>query len=801
MKLITSLTLFGMGTLGLWAGNISPSDTLFYTKPATRIERTALPVGNGSLGSMIFGGTADETIQLNVDSLWNGDKDVIGTYQNLGFLKIHFDNVDANACTDYKRMLHIDTALHETRFKSGGVTHHREVFSSAPDSVLIATFAADKPFSGTIMLEDDLSGIRKTSRAPYKGAKQTNKPKANGKGEELSYDSRKSSQVVAKGNMILQDGILANGLEYGSRVLARCSAGSITAKGGSLVFKDVKNLELLVVADTNYKMSFKDHWRGAPVKPILDKRIQAVAKKKLQALKSTHVADYQSFYNRIKIDLGTTPKEISSLPTDERLVRIKRQMPAEKAKKKDDATKLKTQLNEGTPSPKTPVPFPGLDDVDLLELIANYGRYLMISSSRPGTLPANLQGVWNWSNNPPWQSDYHSNINVQMNYWLTEPCDLGDCQTAFIDYVVAMRDVYLVKTRELLPTHPNGKPLARGWTLKTGCNIYGGDSFKWNHPAAAWYAQHMWEHYAFNEDKDFLKNTAYPIFKETVQFWEDRLDQRPDGTLVVPDGWSPEHGPTEPGVSYDQQIVYDIFNNYIEASTILDLDADYRRKVIDMRAHLLKPKIGSWGQLQEWESDRDKEGDPHRHVSHLFAMHPGRQISPLTTPKLAAAAKVSLNGRGDGGTGWSKAWKINFWARLHDGDRAYKLLCEHATNDFHPNLFDVHPPFQIDGNFGNTAGVAEMLLQSHMRAKPVAGEKLGPWIIHLLPALPQKAWPEGSAKGLRARGGLTVNLIWSKGVLNKARIHGKAGKRIVIRYRGKQETKTIPASGELIFTP
>jgi alpha-L-fucosidase 2 len=791
----TPLLAAALMTGGAWAAD-SPSDTLVYGQPATprRIDKEALPIGNGTLGGMLMGGTAEETVQVNVDTLWNGDETAMGAYQNLGFVKIRFDGIDAKAVKNYRRALHIDTAVHETTFDAAGVRHRRTAFSSAPDQVLVLSFAADKPLSGTIALEDDLSfidkhppfaGAKKVPTGKMKKAKQRGRKRGNKKGVAaveakkvpvLGYESRKSSHIAAEGRVISLDGVLANGLEYGARLLARCTDGSISADGKTLRFKDARNLEILFVAETNYKMSHQAKWRGASPAPILGKRLAAAAGKNFETLKKSHIADYKSYYDRARIDLGTTPPEIAGLATDKRLERFKKEF-------------AKTG-NAPAASP----------DIDLEELIANYGRYLIISSSRPGTLPANLQGLWNWTNAPAWQSDYHSNINVQMNYWLAEPNGLGDCHTAFLDFIMAMRDVYLSKTPKDPGTHPNGKPIKRGWTLRTGTNPFGASTFKWNHPAAAWYAQHLWEHYAFNEDKDFLAKTAYPVFKETVQFWEDRLDERPDGTLVVPDGWSPEHGPTEPGVSYDQEIVYDIFTNYIEAASILGVDADYRAHVADMRKRLLKPKIGSWGQLQEWETDRDDKNDHHRHASHLFALHPGRQISPLTTPKLAKAAQVSLEARGDGGTGWSKAWKINFWARLHDGEHAHKILCEQITHNFFPNLFDFHPPFQIDGNFGNTSGVTEMLVQSHMRAKPAGGDAPGPWIVQLLPTLP-KAWRDGSARGLRARGGLTVDMEWSGGVLKQATIRGKAGKRIPISYAGKQSMHTIPGSGKLVFVP
>jgi hypothetical protein len=407
----------------------------------------------------------------------------------------------------------------------------------------------------------------------------------------------------------------------------------------------------------------------------------------------------------------------------------------------------------------------GKSDPDLEELMFQYARYLMISCSRPGCMPANLQGLWNKSNSPPWRSDYHSDVNIQMNYWFVDQANLSDCFTPLSEWFFSIREVRKEETEAHFKK--------RGFAMHAENGIFGGSTWKWSVGDASWIANNLWDHYRYTLDEDYLKRRAYPLMKDLFMFWEDHLKEIPSprgaaAVLVAPDGFSPEHGPTEDGVSFDQQLAWDLLSNFAEAAEILDVDEPLRLKARQMRDKLLGPQIGNWGQLQEWMVDRDDPKDRHRHLSHLIAVHPGRQISPLTTPKWAEAARVSMNARGDGATGWSKAWKINIWARLHDGDRAYKLLGEMLCGNVYDNLFDAHPPFQIDGNFGYASGVCEMLLQSHM------GQ------IQLLPALPQ-AWSEGQIKGIRARGAFEVDMKWTEGKLVEALIHSHQGSDCILR--------------------
>jgi alpha-L-fucosidase 2 len=740
---------------------------LGYNKPAAEWVE-ALPVGSGRMGGMIFGGLDREHIQFNEDTLWmgephdysrpgavehlaaiqrmvldgwqteDGERRVHGyivqnflsdplrqmPYQPFGDLYLQFDGHEG--ATNYARKLDIGQALATVEYKVGDTTYKREIFSSAPHRTLVVRLTADKP--GSISFKGSYGCEHENSSVSALGANR------------LVLSGRLPSEYRRR-NWIHR---FENPLSFEAQLRVVNEGGTATVGDEGVEVANADAVTLMLVAAT----SFID-WQNVTGDPhgLCENDMELLQGISYDDLKASHIADYQRLFNRVSIDLGESDDAIRALPTDQRISRFAEQ-----------------------------------NDPELAALYYQFGRYLLIGSSRPGSQPANLQGIWNYQVEPPWEGKYTVNINFEMNYWPAEQTNLAECAEPMFDLI----EETAISGRRTAKNHYG----ARGWIVHHNTDHWRATAGINNAAdgiyivAGAWLCQHLWWHYEYSGDTVFLSERAYPIMREAALFYLDHLieDPRPGGQylITVPSN-SPEHGGLCAAPAMDNQILRYFFSSVVKASEILGIDSDLRAQIKQTIDRLPPDKIGRFGQLQEWMDDKDVEGDRHRHVSHLWALFPGEEIS-RHTPELFDAARVVLVNRGDAGTGWSRAWKVNFWARMLDGDHAYKIFEGLIDGSTYPNMFDKHAPFQIDGNFGGTSGVTQMLMQSH------SGE------IALLPALPSR-WPTGSVSGLRARGGVTVDVAWTGGKAATATLKTTLDRPLRLRAPEGQRIAAAEADG------
>lgn len=745
IKVITGVILFFL-YLGISTIHAQDNFKLFYNKPAEKWTE-ALPVGNGSLGAMVYGNVLQEHIQFNEETLWRGkphdyshkgaskylakirelladnkqieaqklaNKEFMSDplrqihYQPFGDVYLAFQGHENYS--EYSRVLDIENAISKVSYKVGNIVFKREVFSSYPDQVIVINLTSSqlKALSFNVWLD----AIH----------------------EEKHIKTDSHSQTI---EVKVKDGVLK-----GVSSIKVITDGSIKNQKGKLQVTNASKASIYLSAATNY-INYADV-SGNPYQ-LVNNTLSKIKSKHFEKIKERHIRDYQSLFNRFQLDFGDNGK--SKVVTNKRIFDFW----------------------------KNP------DDPHLIALYVQYARYLMIASSRPETKPPTLQGIWNDKIKPPWFSSYTTNINLEMNYWPVEVTNLSECHEPLFDFI---KDIS--KTgKHVAKAHYN----ANGWIVHHNVDIWRGAApvNNANHgiwlSGSAWLCSHIWEHYLFTKDKKFLKEN-YTIMKDAALFYTDFLSEDPkkSGYLISTPSNSPEIGGLVAGPTMDHQIIRALFKSVVEASEILDIDNTFSKKLQLLIPKIAPNKIGKHGQLQEWLEDKDNPESHHRHVSHLWSVYPGNDINFEETPDLMKAAQQSLEFRGDNGTGWSLAWKVNFWSRFKDGNRAYKLLGvllspaeipeRKIRGGSYPNLFDAHPPFQIDGNFGAAAGVIEMLLQSHLDK------------IELLPALPD-ALPEGHISGVCARGGFELNFTWKDSVLQEVEVTSKNGEKCILKYKDK----------------